>query len=223
VARAGPLPSVAIGQLDLRRPDAGRVLDLFCRTPLMRGVRMSLCWDARPHWRFVDAPDVMLTAEFRAGLAALTRRGLVFDALVVPAQLGQLAALARANPGQTIVLNHLGTPLRETPEDIADWQAGMLACARCPNIAVKISGLWPIDRQWRPEVIGASVRFVVEHFGPERCLWASNMPVEGLMCPAPRQLQSLEAVLEGFSEEDKDRVFRGTAVRIYRIEPGAEP
>lgn len=223
LAGAGPLPSAAIGQLDLRRPDAGRVLDAFCRVPLMRGIRMSLCWDARPRWRFIDAPDVMRTAEFRAGLAELTRRGLIFEALVVPGQLGQLAELASAHPEQGIVLNHLGTPLRETPRDIAEWKEGMLACARCPNIAVKISGLWPIDRQWRPDVVGPSVRFVVDVFGPDRCLWASNMPVEGLMCPVPRQLQSLEIVLEDLSEEDKDRIFSGTAARIYRIALGEKP
>ena len=218
IACEGTLPAVAVGSLDLRRPDAAAILSAFCRSPRMRGIRMSLCWDEqRPRWRFVERPDVMLAEEFRAGLAALTRLGLVFDVLVVPAQLQELAALARAHPDQAIVLNHLGTPWLETAADEEAWTGGMRACAACPNIAVKISGLWPLDRQWRPAIIAEPVRYVIDHFGPDRCLWASNLPVEKLMCPVADQIKNLEEVLTGLAEADKDKIFRTTAARIYRI------
>jgi predicted TIM-barrel fold metal-dependent hydrolase len=213
------LPAVTVGSLDLRRPDVAAILAAFCRSPRVRGIRMSLCWDERrPRWRFIDRPDVMLAEEFRTGLAALTRVGLVFDVLVVPRQLQQLAALARAHPDQAFVLNHLGTPWLETAADKEAWTEGMRACAGCRNIAIKISGLWPLDRQWRPEIIAGPVRYVIDLFGPDRCLWASNLPVEKLMCPVANQIRSLEEVLTGLAEAEKDRIFRATAARIYRIE-----
>ena len=218
VAGEGCLPSVSVGSLDLRRPDAVHILSAFCRSPRMRGIRMSLCWDRRPQWRFIDRPDVMPTKEFRTGLSALTRRGLVFDVLVVPDQLQQLAELARAHPDQAIVLNHLGTPWFETPVDRVTWTAGMRACADCRNISVKISGLWTLDRRWRPELIMEPVRYVIDLFGPERCLWASNFPVEKLMCPVADQIRNLEQVLACFGEDDKDKIFCSTAARVYRIE-----
>ncbi|MGN6468148.1 MAG: amidohydrolase family protein [Rhizobiaceae bacterium] len=217
IAADSALPAVAIGRVDLRRPDVSEVLSAFSKSRRMRGIRMSLCWDDRPQWRFIDRPDVMLTPEFRRGLAELTRRDMVFDVLVVPGQLSQLAGLARANPDQRIVLNHLGTPLFESADDEAAWTAGMRECARSPNIAVKLSGLWPLDRQWRPERIAGPVRLVVELFGPERCLWASNYPVEKLMCPVLDQIRNLEAVLDDLPESDKDMIFRRTAARIYGI------
>jgi predicted TIM-barrel fold metal-dependent hydrolase len=80
-----------------------------------------------------------------------------------------------------------------------------------------LSGLWPLDRQWRPERIAGPVRLVVDLFGPERCLWASNYPVEKLMCPVLDQISNLETVLDGLPEKDKDLIFRGTAERVYRI------
>ena len=218
VAGEEHLPTAAVGSLDLRRPDAPRILSAFCRSPRLRGIRMSLCWDERPQWRFIDRPDVMLTKEFRAGLAALTRCGLVFDILVVPGQLQQLADLARAHPDQAIVLNHLGTPWFKTDADKTAWTEGMKACARCRNICVKISGLWALDRAWRPDVIGPPVRYVIDLFGPERCLWASNLPLEKLMCPVNKQIRNLEEVLNGFTEPDKDKIFRSTAAKVYRIE-----
>jgi predicted TIM-barrel fold metal-dependent hydrolase len=215
VAATG-FPSASIGSADLRRPDLAAVLDRFAASRRMRGVRMSLCWDERPEWRFIDRPDVMRSEAFRDGLRELTRRGMIFDVLVVPGQLGELAALAAANPDQQFLLNHLGTPLQQ-PADRAEWAAGMGDCARCPNLSVKLSGLWVIDRRWRPERIAGPVRRVVDLFGPDRCLWASNYPVEKLMCPVRDQIASLEEVLSDLGEADRDRIFRDTAARIYRI------
>jgi len=215
VAATG-FPAAAIGSADLRRPDLAAVLDRFAASPRMRGVRMSLCWSERPEWCFVDRPDVMASEAFRNGLRELTRRGMNFDVLVVPGQLSELATLAAANPDQQFLLNHLGTPLQQ-PEDRADWAAGMRECARCPNLSVKLSGLWVIDRRWRPERIAEPVRRVVDLFGPDRCLWASNYPVERHMCPAGDQIASLEEVLSDLGETDRDRIFRDTASRIYSI------
>jgi len=217
IAREAGLPTVAVGSLDLRGPDVRRELSTLLRPARMRGVRMSLCWHERSQWRFVDRPDVMLTQEFRSGLAELTRLGLVFDVLVVPQQLAQLADLARTNPDQSIVLEHMGTPWFETAADRALWKDGMKACARHANISVKISGLWTLDRRWRPEIIGVPVRFVIDLFGPERCMWGSNLPVEKLMCPVADQIASLEQVMSGLNENEMDMIFRQTAERVYNM------
>jgi predicted TIM-barrel fold metal-dependent hydrolase len=217
VAGGGTVPAASVGSVDLRRPDLPAILAALGGSPRMRGIRMSLCWDERPQWRFIDGPDVMLAPEFRAGLAELTRRDLLFDVLVMPGQLRQLASLARANPEQRIVLNHLGTPWFDNRRDEADWNDGMRECARCRNVNVKLSGLWPLDRGWKPERIAGPVRLVIDLFGAERCMWASNYPVEKLMCPIVDQIRHLEEVLDDLSEDEKDLVFGGSAARIYRI------
>jgi predicted TIM-barrel fold metal-dependent hydrolase len=222
IALDGQLPVAAVGSLDLRRPDVASALTAFQRSSRMRGVRMSLCWDDRPRWRFIDRPDVMQMAEFHAGLAELTRRGLVFDVLVVPGQLSQLAALARAHRDQVIVIDHMGTPWFETAGDRDVWRRGMRECSECRNIVVKISGLWTLDRQWRPAIIREPVRFVVDLFGPGRCLWASNLPVEEIMCAAHDQIAHLEDVLADLAEDEKDMIFCGTAARVYRVHVGAD-
>jgi len=217
VAGDTSLPGVSVGSVDLRRPDVASILSEFQRSPRMRGIRMSLCWDERTQWRFIDRPDVMLTPEFRNGLAALTRRGLVLDVLVVPGQLSQLSQLASENPDQAIVIDHLGTPWFETASDRDAWQDGMRQCAQCDNIAVKISGLWTLDRAWRPDVIAGPVHYVVDLFGPRRCMWGSNLPVEKLMCPVRDQIVRLEQVLASLTEDDRNAIFHGTAKRVYRI------
>jgi predicted TIM-barrel fold metal-dependent hydrolase len=217
IANGSALPTASVGYLDLRSSDVKRLVSEFRRSSRMRGVRMSLAWHQRTAWRFVEGPDVMLSDEFRDGLAVLTEHGLVFETVVVPQQLSQLADLARANPAQLIVIDHLGTPWFETAADRTVWMNGMKQCAGCPNMVVKLSGLWTLDRQWRPDVIGEPVRYVVDLFGPDRCMWASNLPVETLMCPVADQLSNLEEVLDHLTEDAKDRVFRRTAKQVYRL------
>jgi predicted TIM-barrel fold metal-dependent hydrolase len=218
VASGVRLPNASVGNLDLRGSEVKGIVAEFCRSPRMRGVRMSLAWHARTTaWRFVDRPDVMRSREFRDGLKVLTDHGLVFDTVVVPQQLSQLADLARAHPDQPIVIDHLGTPWFESDVDRATWMAGMKDCADCANVFVKLSGLWTLDHGWRPDVIGAPVRYVVDLFGPERCMWASNFPVEKLMCSLRDQLGNLEEVLSGLTEDQKDMVFRRTAKQVYRV------
>jgi predicted TIM-barrel fold metal-dependent hydrolase len=215
VAGESGLPTVSIGRADLRDPGIDQLLLRLKRSPRMRGVRMSVCWGARPQWQFIDGPGAMLTDEFRSGLATLTRHELLLELLLVPQQLAELVEVARDNPGQTIVIDHLGTPAFESPDDLAAWTDGMRRCARYKNVYVKISGLWPLDRGWRPDAIEHAVRMVVDLFGPDRCLWASNFPVEKLMCPLKDQLRNLEAVLHDLSETDKTKVFAATANRLY--------
>jgi predicted TIM-barrel fold metal-dependent hydrolase len=215
VAGEGGLPTVSVGRADLRDPEVDRLLLRLKRSPRMRGVRMSVCWDLRPQWQFIDRPEVMLTEEFRSGLASLTRHGLLLEVLLLPRQLAELAEVARDNPEQTIVVDHLGTPTFDNPHDFVTWKDGMRRCARYQNVNVKISGLWPLNRRWRPDAIEEPVRMVVDLFGPERCLWASNFPVEKLMCPLHDQIHNLEAVLHDLSEAEKDKVFAATANRLY--------
>ena len=57
------------------------------------------------------------------------------------------AALARAVPGTTLVLDHFGTPLGVGPYAgqrdaiFSQWQRDIEAIARCPNVVAKLGGL----------------------------------------------------------------------------------
>jgi len=48
-------------------------------------------------------------------------------------------------------------------------------------------------------------------------MWASNFPVEKLMCPAADQIENRRRGLQHLTDAERDMVFRGTATRVYRI------
>jgi predicted TIM-barrel fold metal-dependent hydrolase len=54
-------------------------------------------------------------------------------------------------------------------------------------------------------------------FGIERCIFASNFPVAGLRIDYNTLVSSLNRVLAGHSQADRDRFFWENAASFYRL------
>jgi predicted TIM-barrel fold metal-dependent hydrolase len=93
----------------------------------------------------------------------------------------------------------------------------MAALAECPNAAVKISGLGRPGKPWTVEANGPVVRDAIEIFGAERCMFASNFPVDGLCATFDAIYSGFKEIVRDLPEADQRRLFHGNAVRIYRL------
>ena len=203
-----------------------------------RGIRFSCAWDASPEVGSPgsNAPGMLLDSRFREGFACLQKLGLSFDALVYHTQLGELADLADAFPGATIILNHIGRPLGVGPyagkgAEVFDvWQEGITAVARRANVLVKLGGFGnPIsgyDWHQRPvppsstelvETITPWLTFCIEQFGPERCMFESNFPVDKASYTYTTVWNAFKRVSQDFSVAERAAMFQGTAVKAYRL------
>ena len=230
------------GSVDLMRGErAGEVLDVhLSRAPQRyRGVRPIVCAD--PHgvldpWPSAPA-DMMASTAFRAGARELAQRRLVLDIWVFHHQLDEVAKLARAIPDLMIVLDHIGTPLgmghyagkREAV--FAAWRASLEALAACPNVMVKLGGLnmhfsgfdWH-ERPMPPTsdelavANGPYYRAAIDLFGPARCMFESNFPMDKRACGYGVLWNAHKKMARGFSAAEKALMFRDLAVAVYRIE-----
>jgi predicted TIM-barrel fold metal-dependent hydrolase len=204
------------------------------------GVRHSAGWDASEvigNSRTGTGPHVLRQADFRAGLARLTALGLSLDAWVYHPQLDDVIDLARASPNTSIVMCHVGGPLGYGPyagkrdEVFAAWKAKITELATCPNVAVKLGGM--INRlaafdfralpaplssaelapHWRPYI-----ETCIERFGPDRCMFESNFPVEKMGIGWAALWNAFKRIAAGASPEEKLALFSGTARRVYRLD-----
>ena len=204
-----------------------------------RGIRHASAWDESPAIRESHTkppPGLLLQPDFRAGLAAVGRAGLSFDAWLYHPQLPELLDLARALPEVSMVLDHLGGPLgigpyagREAEVRVA-WQASMRQLASCPNVTVKLGGIgMPIyGRGWhrRPEpptseevarAWGPDVRWLIETFGSDRCMFESNFPVDRRSFGYHTCWNAFIRMVEGCSDHERRQLFHDNAVRVYRL------
>ena len=218
--------------LDAHREVAG---DAF------KGIRHSVSRDENfPDGIVLRPAPARLLADpaYRAGLVQVAKQGLVFDAMLYHQQIPELTQMARAFPDLSIVLDHLGCILGVgLYEDCKDevfvaWRSAMIDLANCPNVTVKIGGFgmivcganWhqrpcpptsiQLAEAWRPYI-----ETCIELFGPTRCMFESNFPVDKAMYSYRTLWNAFKRVTDGFSADERGALFAGTAQRIYGLDP----
>lgn len=218
LADANDLPNAVVGQIWLDREDVLDVLDGAMRFPLVRSFRHKpksapSSADARR-----GQPGSMDDPVWRDGYAALASRGFRFDLQTPWWHLDAAAELARDFPDTTLILNHTGLPSDRSEAGLAGWRAAMAGLAECPNAVVKISGIGQPGEPWTVEANGPIVRDTLSLFGPERCMFASNFPVDGLCADYPTIFGGFDRMVEDRSDDVRRALFVDNAIRIYGIE-----
>ncbi len=97
------------------------------------------------------------------------------------------------------------------------WANGMAALADHDNVVVKLTGLGTFVRQVDSGLIGMITERCLEWFGPARCMWGSNFPVEKLWTGYGALLDTYRSCLSAYSSHTQAEVFGGTAARVYGL------
>jgi predicted TIM-barrel fold metal-dependent hydrolase len=221
LAAACGLPTAIVAHAALHAADAAEILAAQAQSPLVRGIRHKPQAAPSPAVARRGAPGSMDDPRWRQGYALLAHHGLSFDLQTPWWHLDAAADLARDFPATQIVLNHTGLPADRSPEGLAAWRRAMATVAEQPNIAVKISGLGRPGLPWTVEANGPIVRDTLAIFGVDRCLFASNFPVDSLVATFGAIVSGMKAATADLSPDDRAKLFSGNAVRIYRLESGA--
>lgn len=216
LADAGGEPRGIVVPIDLARPDAGAQLAALAQFPCVRGVRQILNVHADPRYDYVDR-HYMHEAGWRANFARLAEHGLSFDLQIYPAQAATAAALAAAQPETLFILNHAGMCVDRDRRGREEWRDGLRTLAACGNVAVKISGLVMFDHAWTVASLRPYVLEIVEIFGAQRCMFASNFPIDGLHAGYAALWHAYAEIVAGASPAERAALFVGNAERCYRI------
>lgn len=200
-------PHAVIGQAWFAREDSAEVLAGHAAYPLVRSVRQKPA---------EAGPGAMDDPAFRAGYAHLARHGLHYDLQAPWSLLGKAADLARDFPDTLIILNHTGLPADRSAEGLAGWAEAMARFADAPNTMVKISGIGVPERAWTAELNGDVVRQTIETFGVERCMFASNFPVDGLCATFDEIFSGFKQITAPMGEAAQRKLFHDNALRVYR-------
>jgi L-fuconolactonase len=231
-----------VGKVDLT--EGAKAADILAecvsRAPdRFRGIRHMAAWDASPEVSTLARPperNLLENPAFREGFKALAPLDLSFDAWVYHPQLPQLISLVDAFPDTRIVVNHMGGRAGLGPyaarkdEVFAEWSASIRQLAERDNVFMKIGGIGMrlpgfdfMDRDLPPtseelaQAFQPAFDVCVEAFGPSRCIFESNFPVDKACCSYRVMWNAFKRLAAGYSESEKASLFAGTAVRVYRL------
>lgn len=215
----------------------GEVLDAHvAASPRMRGIRHMAAFDPElPPIYGAKSPGIFVDPLFREGFAQLAPRNLSFDAWLFHSQLAELVDLARAFPGTTIILDHLGGPIgvgryAGRPEGFDAWRRSLGEAAACPNVVLKIGSLnmsyTGMDATEAPRPMTSEemavrwrdhVRTAIDLFGPDRCMFESNFPVDMVSTSYVVLWNGFKRLTADLSVAERANLFSGVARRTYRF------
>ncbi len=206
----------------LHAPDVGDVLAAHAAFPFVRGIRHKPV--------IVPTPDDLAGSptksargslncrDWRRGYARLRRHGFHFELQAPWWHVRDLLDLISAHPETPIVLNHMFMPGTRAPEAMSGWRAAIDLAATAPNVVIKISGMGLPGRPWDLADHRPLIDHVIDRFGAERCMVASNFPVD-------RLCGTFETIISGYahatvhlSNNERNALFWETAARVYRID-----
>jgi predicted TIM-barrel fold metal-dependent hydrolase len=205
-----------------------------------RGIRHGVSWDSNDSiQKFatrVVPPHLVRDPKFREGFAQLAPLGLSFESWQYHPQLPDAIDLARAFPGTTIILNHVGGVLGVGPysgrrqEILTGWKKDIAELAKCPNVNVKLGGVGMTsfgfdfhERDVPPssEDLAAAWRQYIEPcieaFGPSRCMFESNFPPDKQSGGYTELWNAFKRITANASAVEKTELYSGTAARVYRL------
>ena len=195
-----------LGHFDLESPDRENIVAHWRERPGMLGFRFTFNQPHQKAWWTDGSLDWFW--------AACEKAGLPIGLLAGGSNMAALAKIAERHPRLKLHIDHIGRGRRRRrrkgrrglcrPPD-------MLALAKYPNIAVKLSGAPSYSSQPYPyKNIHGYLRQIVEAFGPERCFWGTD--ITRMPCSYRQCVTMFTEELPWLKGRDLERVMGGAIV-----------
>ena len=211
-------PNAIVAWAPLARPETEEVLARQAENPLVKGIRTKPRVSGSPDESVAGEPGSMQDDAWLGDLALFPKYGLSWDMRVPYWHLEEAAEVARALPGVRMILNHAGLPWDRGEEGLKRWRRGMEALAARPNVTTKISFLLAPGSAWSDDGNARIIRETIEVFGVDRCMFASNYPVDRMGASFDAIYSLFKRTTADLPVEDRRKLFAGNAMRIYRID-----
>jgi L-fuconolactonase len=199
-----------VGWTDLRAPGVEARLLQYSQYKKLKGFRHVLQGE--------KDRAMMLTPDFKRGIAALEKFGFTYDILVFPDQLNYSRELAAAFPNQLFVIDHIAKPGIRAGA-VEGWKRDMQAIAALDNVYCKISGMvteadW---KGWKETDFHVYIDTVVEAFGMNRLMYGSDWPVCQVAGGYDRMIGIVKNYFASFSADEQSLFFGDNAVSFYQL------
>lgn len=199
-----------VGWVDLQANDIEQRLTKYKSVSVVKGFRHVLQGEPQR--------DLMLTPNFKRGIAALQKHGFTYDILIFPDQVKFSEELVASFPEQKFVIDHIAKPYIKRKE-IEEWKKDMESIAQHQNVYCKISGMvteadW---KGWKKEDFKPYLDVVVNAFGTNRILFGSDWPVCLVAASYETMLAIVKDYFSSFSKKEQEQFFGINAIRFYNL------
>jgi predicted TIM-barrel fold metal-dependent hydrolase len=73
------------------------------------------------------------------------------------------------------------------------------------------------DNKWTAESIRPFILDIIQIFGVDRCMFASNFPVEKVVGSYQDWYTAFKQIVASFTQEQQKKLFYDNAIKFYRL------
>lgn len=207
IADETPFVLGVVGWVDFADAAAPDTIARLAAHPKLVGLRPMIQDVADDNW--------MLGDDLTPAFDAMMDHDLVFDALVLPRHLPQLAQLVATHPRLKVVIDHGAKP--EIAANLMDdWARDMAVLAGHSQVFCKLSGLLTeAGDDWSADDLTPYVDHLLACFGSDRLIWGSDWPVLTLAASYERWIQIAQTCVSDTAA--KADIFGNNAARAYGL------
>lgn len=196
-----------VGIVDHHAPDVADKIRKLARGGV-RGFRLHARGNDAATWL---ADDGMATL-----WKTVRQEGLAVCPLINPSDLPHVEAMCRQYPGTKVVIDHFARVGIKGRVDTDELEQ-LCRLARFPDVHVKTSAFYALGKKKPPyDDLLPMIRKVVDKFGPERLMWASDCPFQ---VQGDHTYEASIALIRDradfLSDSDKQQILSRTAERVF--------
>jgi len=154
---------------------------------------------------------------WRNGLKLLQKYNLNYDLRIPSWHLEEAIEIVRLIPNTKVIINHAGFPWNRTDEGMNYWRKGVKLMSHEPNTFIKLSEFGVKGKAWNYSQNEKIIHELIDLFGPQRCMFASNFPVSKIKISFDDLYKSYKQIVKNFSDDEKKWLFSKTAMKVYDI------
>jgi len=186
-----------LGHFDLADPANRGLVETWKLQPGMLGFRFTFSQPAQKSWWDDTTLDWFWAAAERAGTPV---------GLLAGGHFNSVARVAERHPALRLLIDHYGRGGGATGSITFDDLPQLLALARFPNVAVKVSGAPSYSKQPYPfSDMREPTQRIFDRFGPSRTFWGTD--ISRMPCPYRECVTMFTEEMPWLTGRDKEQVM----------------
>ncbi len=210
---ANKFPSAAVVAIDMKQPSIEAQINAHLAYDIVRGARDIIGKSAEENRSLPKFKAKVWLNNWRT----LANHGLSFDLQLTSDQYQVVLETLEKVPELKVAICHFASPWEQSSSGFNYWKTQMKAFAELPNCYMKLSGFSMFKHVFDSESFIRYAHAAIDIFGPQRCMFGSNFPVDKLYISYADLVAQWHEIIARYNTIEANYLAEKTASNFYQL------
>lgn len=206
-------PNAAVVAVNMQQPTIEETLSPHLSYKLVKGVRDIIGKSPEENKYLPEFQPERWLTHWRY----LADQSLSFDLQLTSEQYQIVFNTLAQVPELKIAICHFASLWDQSEAGFNHWEKSKRIFASLPNCYMKLSGFSMFKHSFEPNTFVKYAHAAIEIFGPERCMFGSNFPVDKLYVSYADLFIQWQKVISHYTKDEANHLAANTAKTFYKL------